>query len=114
MAISVYSDDDSDIYDSRGGKLLMLLLIASLFSSQGLIVSGELFRFLVFCEKYPFVLVNMMLFSLTSAIGQVRMKTHKNLPDDMSEKLKCKRSKKVKPVTLNKRHWSGENEKHAV
>lgn len=43
----------------------------SLLLHVGLLTTGEIFRFIAFCEKYPFVLGNMMLFSLTSALGQV-------------------------------------------
>ena len=38
----------------------------------GILFTGEIFRFVVFCARYPYVLWNMMLFAATSAVGQVR------------------------------------------
>lgn len=40
------------------------------FLGVGVLFTGEVFRFLAFVERYPFVLWNMILFSITSAIGQ--------------------------------------------
>ncbi|EDO49094.1 predicted protein [Nematostella vectensis] len=34
------------------------------------ITTGELFRFAVFCEKFPFVMANVLTFSCASAVGQ--------------------------------------------
>ena len=41
----------------------------------GILFTGEVFRFMAFCARYPYVLWNMMLFAATSAIGQVRLFT---------------------------------------
>lgn len=42
------------------------------FFIVGIVTTGELFEFVAFCEKYPYVLYNMLAFSCASAIGQVR------------------------------------------
>ena len=47
----------------------------------GILFTGEVFRFMAFCARYPYVLWNMMLFAATSAIGQVRLFTSFMLED---------------------------------
>ncbi|KAK3740313.1 hypothetical protein QZH41_000878 [Actinostola sp. cb2023] len=39
----------------------------------GIVTTGELFQFITFCEKYPYVLYYMLTFSCASAIGQPRL-----------------------------------------
>lgn len=39
---------------------------------SGLLLTGELISFVLFVQKFPFVLVDMILFSFASALGQVR------------------------------------------
>lgn len=38
----------------------------------GILFTGELWEFLSFAERYPTIIYNILLFGLTSALGQVR------------------------------------------
>ena len=42
-----------------------------LITSTALLTSGEVFQFIAFCQRYPYVLLHIFTFSLASAIGQV-------------------------------------------
>lgn len=39
--------------------------------SAGILFTGELWEFLSFAERYPAIIYNILLFGLTSALGQV-------------------------------------------
>lgn len=41
-----------------------------LWTAIGLVITGEMFEFVGFASRYPFVLINMLNFSLASALGQ--------------------------------------------
>ncbi|KAK7092573.1 hypothetical protein V1264_008299 [Littorina saxatilis] len=42
-----------------------------LWLAIGLVITGEIFQFIPFMMRYPYVLVNMFLFSICSAAGQM-------------------------------------------
>lgn len=46
-------------------------IYAVLKPSPGILFTGELWEFLSFAERYPSILYNILLFGLTSALGQV-------------------------------------------
>ncbi|XP_053556126.1 solute carrier family 35 member B1 [Bombina bombina] len=50
--------------------MLHINLWSSLFLGAGIVFTGELWDFLSFTERYPNVVYNILLFSLTSALGQ--------------------------------------------
>lgn len=43
---------------------------SSLYLGVAVLFTGEIFSFVSFCKRYPYVLWNMVLFSITSALGQ--------------------------------------------
>jgi len=51
--------------------MLFMNLFSVLYLSFGVVLTGELFTFLAFANRNPFVLVNMIIFSLMSALGQM-------------------------------------------
>ncbi|KAM4622889.1 solute carrier family 35 member B1 [Discoglossus pictus] len=55
---------------SSNHMMLHINLWSSLFLGAAIIFSGELWDFLSFTERYPGVIYNILLFSLTSALGQ--------------------------------------------
>lgn len=46
-------------------------LFSVLYLIVGVVVTGELFEFMAFAHRHPFVMVNMLTFSIASAIGQM-------------------------------------------
>ncbi|XP_075033324.1 solute carrier family 35 member B1 isoform X2 [Mixophyes fleayi] len=50
--------------------MLHINLCSSLFLGAGILFTGELWEFLSFTERYPSIIYNILLFSLTSALGQ--------------------------------------------
>ncbi|XP_041431476.1 solute carrier family 35 member B1 isoform X1 [Xenopus laevis] len=50
--------------------MLSINLWSSLFLGAGIVLTGELWDFLSFTERYPSIVYNIVLFSLTSALGQ--------------------------------------------
>ncbi|XP_069119471.1 solute carrier family 35 member B1-like [Argopecten irradians] len=60
--------------DHKTGAYSMMLnvnLWSLVWSSIGLLVSGEIVTFLAFAQSYPSVLLNMLYFGIASAIGQM-------------------------------------------
>ncbi|XP_077316120.1 solute carrier family 35 member B1 [Lithobates pipiens] len=55
---------------SSNPMMLNINLWSSLFLGAGILFTGELWEFLSFTERYPFIIYNILLFSLTSALGQ--------------------------------------------
>lgn len=55
------------------GKQMMLAMNgwSTLILIPALVVTGELFQFLAFTSKYPFLLINLSLLALTGAVGQL-------------------------------------------
>jgi len=43
---------------------------SALYLGAAILFTGEIFSFISFCERYPYVLWNIVLFSITSALGQ--------------------------------------------
>ncbi|XP_053310061.1 solute carrier family 35 member B1 [Spea bombifrons] len=50
--------------------MLHINLWSSLFLGAGIVFTGEVWEFLSFTERYPSIIYNILLFSLTSALGQ--------------------------------------------
>lgn len=44
---------------------------STLFVSVAIVITGELFQFIAFAGRYPYVLVNLALLSITGALGQL-------------------------------------------
>uniref|UniRef100_A0A6I8RNP7 Solute carrier family 35 member B1 n=1 Tax=Xenopus tropicalis TaxID=8364 RepID=A0A6I8RNP7_XENTR len=66
------SQDHMRAHFQTGSNHMMLYinLWSSLFLGAGIVFTGELWDFLSFTERYPSIVYNIMLFSLTSALGQ--------------------------------------------
>ncbi|XP_018408219.1 PREDICTED: solute carrier family 35 member B1 isoform X2 [Nanorana parkeri] len=50
--------------------MLHINLWSSFFLGAGIFFTGEIWEFLSFTERYPYIIYNILLFSLTSALGQ--------------------------------------------
>ena len=55
--------------DRRQGEMTQLLFSSSLLSA--VLTTGEVWEFLSFTERHPSIIYNILLFGLTSALGQV-------------------------------------------
>lgn len=55
---------------SSNHMMLHINLWSTLFLGAGIVLSGELWDFLSFAERYPSILYNILLFGVTSALGQ--------------------------------------------
>lgn len=55
----------------KWSMMFFLNLFATVVFGATLMLSGELVAFLSFVQRYPFVLREMVIFSLMSALGQV-------------------------------------------
>ncbi|XP_075436457.1 solute carrier family 35 member B1 [Ascaphus truei] len=66
------SQDHMRVSFQTGSNHMMLNinLWSSLFLGAGILLTGEVWDFLSFMERYPGILYNILLFSLTSALGQ--------------------------------------------
>ncbi|XP_027761373.1 solute carrier family 35 member B1 [Empidonax traillii] len=67
------SQDHMRAHYQTGSNHMMLNvnLWSTLFLGAGILFTGELWEFLSFTERYPSVIYNILLFGLTSALGQV-------------------------------------------
>ncbi|KAG6938326.1 solute carrier family 35 member B1 [Chelydra serpentina] len=66
------SQDHMRAHYQTGSNHMMLNvnLWSTLFLGAGILFTGELWEFLSFAERYPSILYNILLFGLTSALGQ--------------------------------------------
>ncbi|XP_069093904.1 solute carrier family 35 member B1 isoform X1 [Pleurodeles waltl] len=66
------SQDHMRAHFQTGSNHMMLNINvwSTLMLGAGIVFTGELWEFLSFAERYPSILYNIMLFSLTSALGQ--------------------------------------------
>ncbi|KAG8566580.1 hypothetical protein GDO81_013302 [Engystomops pustulosus] len=66
------SQDHMRAHFQTGSNQMMLHinLWSSLFLGAGIVFSGEVWEFMSFTERYPSIIYNILLFSLTSALGQ--------------------------------------------
>ncbi|XP_069809577.1 solute carrier family 35 member B1 [Dendropsophus ebraccatus] len=66
------SQDHMRAHYQTGSNQMMLHinLWSSVFLGAGILFTGELWEFLSFTERYPSIIYNIVLFSLTSALGQ--------------------------------------------
>ncbi|XP_018093537.1 solute carrier family 35 member B1 [Xenopus laevis] len=66
------SQDHMRAHFQTGSNHMMLNINmwSSLFLGAGIVFTGELWEFLSFTERYPSIVYNILLFSLTSALGQ--------------------------------------------
>ncbi|KAK1188880.1 S35B1 protein, partial [Pygoscelis papua] len=66
------SQDHMRAHYQTGSNHMMLNvnLWSTLFLGAGILFTGELWEFLSFTERYPSVIYNILLFGLTSALGQ--------------------------------------------
>lgn len=57
---------------STGAHSMMLAVNkwSMLYLGAGILFTGEIFSFIAFVQRYPYVIWNMLLFSITSALGQ--------------------------------------------
>ena len=60
----------------KWSMMFFLNLFATIVFGATLLLSGELVAFLSFVQRYPYVLREMIIFSLMSALGQVRCWLH--------------------------------------
>ena len=59
-------------YKTQSGHMMLQMnLWSTLILGLILLISGEVWRFIEFVGRYPFVISNIMQFSVLSAIGQV-------------------------------------------
>ncbi|XP_059141733.1 solute carrier family 35 member B1-like [Physella acuta] len=67
------SQDRMKSFHKTGANNMMLFInvFSVLWLAIGLVATGELFEFINFASRYPFVLMNMITFSLASALGQM-------------------------------------------
>lgn len=54
-----------------GHMMLQMNLWSTIFLAGGVLVTGEIWQFVDFANRFPIVLWNILLFSLLSALGQV-------------------------------------------
>ncbi|XP_075206342.1 solute carrier family 35 member B1 isoform X1 [Anomaloglossus baeobatrachus] len=66
------SQDHMRAHYQTGSNQMMLHINvwSSLFLGAGIIFTGEVWEFISFTERYPSIIYNILLFSLTSALGQ--------------------------------------------
>lgn len=64
----------SDHQTQSGHMMLRMNLWSVLFLGAALIFTNELWKFMEFVGRYPFVIYNILLFSILSALGQVCIK----------------------------------------
>ena len=59
-------------YETGANSMMFFVNIFSVvYLAFGVVVTGELNEFLFFVQRHPFVLVNMLSFSIASAVGQM-------------------------------------------
>jgi len=58
-------------YQTKAHQMMLAInLWSMLYLGVSIVATGEIFQFVTFCGNYPHVLWNMVLFALTSALGQ--------------------------------------------
>ncbi|XP_012942758.1 solute carrier family 35 member B1 [Aplysia californica] len=59
-------------YKTGANNMMFFVNLCSvIYLSIGVVITGELFEFVAFANRYPYVLFNMISFSLASAVGQM-------------------------------------------
>ncbi|XP_023236209.1 solute carrier family 35 member B1-like [Centruroides sculpturatus] len=61
----------SEHHTKSGHMMYSMNMWSILFSGLAVVFAGEVWMFLQFVEKYPYVLYNMLIFSVMSALGQL-------------------------------------------
>jgi UDP-galactose transporter B1 len=61
----------SEYKTQSGHMMLQMNLWSTLFLGVALILTGELWRFVDFVGRYPYVIYHIIIFSALSALGQV-------------------------------------------
>lgn len=58
-------------HTEKWSMMFYMNFISTIFIGSSVVFTGELFKFIVFVQDYPYVLNEMMMFSAAGAIGQV-------------------------------------------
>ncbi|XP_022238954.1 solute carrier family 35 member B1-like isoform X2 [Limulus polyphemus] len=61
----------SEHQSKSGHMMLMMNIWSTCYLGVALLLTGEVWKFLVFVQNYPYIIYNILMFSITSALGQM-------------------------------------------
>lgn len=63
-------------HTEKWNMMFFMNLISTVFIGSSVLITGEFSKFFAFVQDYPYVMKEMLIFSIAGAVGQVRFFLH--------------------------------------